>query len=193
MKTTRTAVAALLAAGLLVASAPLYAQKKPKPEHACLGVEVGSKQKLGPKGKDSNELEFENGITSFSATKVLDVDFAIVFSKEIAAQFTNVHVVEFRIYTPQGNLYQSISIPMTSDATKAGQKHRVAGYPDLIPIQILQPITHGLGRGMMAKVTLPVAGTPIVNNSLYGTWSAAAVVEDEVAPCSTPVQFTITQ
>ena len=193
MKTTRTAVAALLAAGALVATAPLYAQKKPKPEHACIGVAVGSKQKLGKNGKDANEQEFENGIVSFSATKVLDVDFAVVFSPQVAAQFTNVHVVEFRLFTPQGNLYQSISIPMTSDAARAGQSHRVAGYPDLIPIQILQPINHGLGRGMMAKVTLPVAGTPIVSNSLYGTWTASAVVEDEVAPCSTPAQFTITQ
>lgn len=190
---TRTAVAALLAAGVLAASMPIYAQKKPKPEHACLGVAIGSKQKLGMKGKDANELEFENGINSFSATKVLDVDFAIIFSQQIAAQFTNVHVVEFRVYTPQGNLYQSISIPMTSDASKAGQRHRVAGYPDLIPIQVLQSINHGGGRGMMAKVTLPVAGTPIVSNSLYGTWTAAAVVEDEVAPCSTPAQFLITQ
>jgi len=194
MRTTRTAVAALLAAALLGGvAAPAHAQKKAFRDKSCLAIVAGSMQKLGKNGKDDKEREFENGASSFSATKVLDLDFAIVFSQDVAAQFTNVHVVEFRILTPNGNLYQSISIPMTSDPSKLGQKHRVAGYPDLIPVQVLQSISHNGGKGMLARVTLPIAGTPIISNSLYGTWTAMALVEDDATPCSTPLRFTITQ
>jgi hypothetical protein len=194
MNSTRTAVAALLAAAVLgFGVAPASAQKKSKADRSCLAIAIGSKQKLSDKGKDDNEREFDKELGAFSATAVLDIDFAIVFSPQVAAQFTNVHVIEFRILTPQGNLYESISVPITSDPSKAGQKHRVAGYPDLIPVQVLQSITRGGGKGMLAKVTLPVAGTPIVSNSLYGTWTALALVEDEIVPCSTPARFTISQ
>jgi len=169
---------------------PLFAAK---PDKRCLAVAVGSKQALTSKGNNDDEREFEGGASSFSATKVLDIQFAIIFSKEIAKQFANAHNVEFRVYTPQGNLYQSITIPITNDPVRAGERHRIPGYPDLVPVQVLQSINHGNGKGMFATVTLPVAGTPIVSTSLYGEWRAEAVVEDEVTPCSTPATFVITQ
>jgi len=164
-----------------------------KPDKSCLAVAVGSKQALSSKGNNDNEREFEGASAMFSATKVLDVQFAIIFSPSVAAQFANAHNVEFRVYTPQGNLYQSISVPITNDPKRAGEKHRVPGYPDLVPVQVLQSINHGGGRGMFATVTLPVAGTPIVSNSLYGRWRAEALVEDEIAPCAQPAMFVITQ
>jgi hypothetical protein len=46
---------------------------------------------------------------------------------------------------------------------------------------------------VFAEVTLPVAGTSIVSNSLYGEWTAEAVVEDEGAACAQPMTFTITE
>ncbi len=174
-----------------VIAAPLMSA--PKADKKCLAVVVGSPQSLSNKGNSAAEREFEGGIATFSATKVLDIEFAIVFAPSVANQFSNAHPVEFRVYTPQGNLYESISVPVTNDKKRAGEKHRVASYPDLIPIQVLQPITHGGGSGWFAHVTLPVAGTPIVSNSLYGTWSAEALVEDEVAPCSQRARFTMTQ
>jgi hypothetical protein len=193
--TMRSLTIAVAAAVLAVAVVPANAAPKPKADKSCLSVNVGSLQALGKSnnGGGNDEREFESGATTFSATKVTDIEFAIIFSPSIAAQFSNAHVVEFRVYTPQGNLYQSISIPITSNPARAGEKHRVAGYPDLIPVQVLTSINHGNGKGMYAKVTLPVAGTPIVSNSLYGGWRAEAVVEDEIAPCSQPAQFTITQ
>lgn len=193
MNTTRTAVAAFAAAALVAGALAPAAFAAPKKDRSCMAVVVGSPQKLGKSGKNLKEKEFENNITTFEATKVQDIDFAIMFSPTVATQFSNVHIVEFRILTPEGNLYQSISIPMTTDATKKGQKHFIPGYPDLVPIQILQPITHGFKNAVFATVTLPVAGTPIVSNSLYGKWTAMALVEDEVAPCSTPATFNITQ
>jgi len=159
----------------------------------CLAVVVGSPQQLGNgNGKGNDEREFESGEVRFAATKVTDIEFAIVFSPPIAAQFKDAHIVEFRVYTPAGNLYESLSIPITTDSGKAGQRHRVPSYPDLVPIQVLKPINHGNGQGLFAKVTIPIAGTPIVSNSLYGTWRAEALVEEQTTACGTPATFTIT-
>jgi hypothetical protein len=195
--TMRALTIAIAAAALVAAAVPADAASKPKADKSCLSVSVGSRQSPGKGNGNGNasddEKEFESGVTQFSATQVTDIEFAIVFSQTVAAQFTNAQVVEFRVYTPQGNLYETISIPITNNPARAGEKHRIAGYPDLIPVQVLTSINHGGGRGMFAKVTLPVAGTPIISNSLYGTWKAEAVVEDEIAPCSLPAQFTITQ
>ena len=174
----------------LAIALPLFAAK---PDKSCLAVAVGSKEALSNKGNNKDEREFEGGVTTFSATQVLDVQFAIIFSVQVSKQFSNAHNVEFRVYTPQGNLYQSITIPVTNDPKRAGERHRVPGYPDLVPVQVLQPINHGKGQGLFATVTLPVAGTPIVSNSLYGEWRAEALVEDEIAPCAQPATFVITQ
>jgi len=187
---TMRTIALLIAVAMAV---PLLADKKPKADKSCLSVSVGSKQALSSKGNNNDEREFEGGGTTFSATKVLDIQFAIVFSPAVAAQFSNAHNVEFRVYTPSGNLYQSISIPITNDPKRAGERHRIPGYPDLVPVQVLQSINHGGGKGMFATVTLPVAGTPIVSNSLYGRWTADALVEDEIAPCAQPAAFVISQ
>jgi len=174
-------------------AAPIV-EAKDKKDRSCLAVAVGSPQKDWSGGRDKDEREFGwPQPPSFSATSVLDIEFAIIFSKTVADQFQQIHVVEFRVYTPQGNLYEAISIPMTTDEKRAGEKHRVPGYPDLVPVQVLQPIRHGNGHGMYAKVKLPVAGTVILNNSLYGSWKAEALVEDEIAACAQPAVFTLTQ
>lgn len=190
----RNVIAAVLAAALLGAAVPAVfaANNNPKANKQCLAVVVGSPQQQLGKGND-DESEFESGIVAFPATKVTDIEFAIVFSQQVASQFTNVHVVEFRVFTPTGNLYQSLSIPITNDPSRAGERHRIPGYPDLVPLQVLKRISHGNGNGFFAKVTVPVAGTPIVSNSLYGTWKADALVEEETAACGTPALFTISR
>lgn len=165
-----------------------------KKDRSCLAVVAGSVQQPWNGGKNDAEKKFGRlEAPEFSAAAVLDVKFAIVFSKKVAEQFSGVHVVEFRVYTPQGHLYQSLSIPMTSDSGLEGQRHPVPGYPDPMPVQVLKPIHRGNGHGMFAEVTLPVAGTSIVGNSLYGDWKAEAFVADEIAPCGQQASFTITQ
>jgi len=191
----RFSTIAALAAAALIAAAPAAVAVNSKPDKHCLAVVVGSPQQLGNGNgqKNDDEREFESGATTFAATNVTDIEFAIVFSPQVASQFSSVHLVEFRVFTPSGNLYESLSLPITTDAKRAGERHRVPGYPDLVPVQVLKPITHGNGNGLFAKVKLPVAGTPILSNSLYGTWKADALVEEQTTSCSTPASFTITR
>jgi hypothetical protein len=192
MMMKRTLFPTLVAVAVLNVAPPALA--KSNNDRSCVAVVAGSPQKPWNGGRDAGEKNYGKiEAPVFSATEVIDVQFAIVFSKSVAAQFSGVHMVEFRIYTPQGHLYESITIPMTTNGRRSGERHRVPGYPDLVPVQVLQSITRGGGQGMFAEVTLPVAGTSIVSNSLYGEWKAEAVVEDEIAACAQPMTFTITQ
>jgi hypothetical protein len=130
---------------------------------------------------------------SFSATQVIDVDFSVVFTPGAANRFGGDHVVEFRVYTPSGALYQSIAVPFSSDAKNRGAQKKLDGYPRAMPTQILQDVTTTAGKGLATSVRLPVAGTPIIQNSLYGKWKAEAYVDGETVSCAKPLEFTITQ
>ena len=46
-------------------------------------------------------------------------------------------------------------------------------------------------RYQTVTTRLPVAGTTIVNNSLYGTWKAEAFFEGERTACAKPRSFVI--
>jgi hypothetical protein len=191
MMIERSLLPIFVAATLLSIAPDAAADKK---DRSCLAVVAGSLQHPWTAGRDNAEKKFGRlDAPVFSAAQVIDVEFAIVFSKKVAEQFSGVHVVEFRVYTPQGHLYQSLSIPMTNDSRLAGERHPVPGYPDPMPVYGLTSIRRGNGQGMFAAVTLPVAGTSIVSNSLYGEWKAEAFVADEIAPCAQRASFTITQ
>ena len=148
----------------------------------CVSVAVGSQEKGGGK--------FE---ATFSATEILDVDFSVIFTPGAVKQFSGDHEVEFRVFTPRGHLYQSITIPFSADESQRGKKKKIAGYPRPVDVQVLESVDFDKKKHMGVKVRMPVAGTMIVNNSLYGSWSAQAYVDGETVPCSKPVQFAITQ
>lgn len=131
--------------------------------------------------------------STFSATQVIDVDLTVLFTQGVANQLSGDHVLEVRMFTPRGNLYQSIAVPFSNDRSKTGQKNSIPGYPQPVAVKVLKETTFQNGRHYGVNVTLPVAGTPILNNSLYGTWTAQAFVDGERLPCSQPTSFTITQ
>lgn len=163
---------------LLFAAAafPLAAQST---AHGCVAVTVGSPQKNGGR--------FD---TAFSATQVIDVDFSIVFTPGAAHQFAGDHLVEFRIYGPRGHLYQSMTIPFSADAAN-GRKVAVPSYPAPLESKTLAPTQYNGAQHMYVAATLPVAGTSIVTNGLYGAWSAQAYVDGDPVACSQAARFTI--
>jgi hypothetical protein len=161
---------------LFAFAAPLFAQSG-----GCTGLVFGSEQKA--RGK------FD---TTFSATQIIDLDLSVTFPPGVANKFTGDHVAEVRIMTPRGHLYQSMSVPFTSDASRKGAAVSVNGYPDKLPLRVLDEVTAGNGKQLRVFVTLPVAGTPIMTNSMYGTWTAQAFIDGEPLACSKPAPFTIT-
>ncbi len=105
----------------------------------------------------------------FSAAEILDIQLQALVSRKL----TGHHSLEFKIYTPKGNLYQSITLQFDADA----------------------PIPEGARRWRRrfqeVNAVLPVAGTSIVTSSMYGTWKVEAFLDGNNRRCSRPRKFTI--
>jgi hypothetical protein len=122
------------------------------------------------------------GHAAFQASKILDVQFEAAFVQRLAGE----HLLEFKVYTPRDKLYQVLTVPFTGNGDTKKMRH-VPGYP--------QPLReHGLrpGAGSRYRVTaiLPVAGTWIMTNSLYGRWRVEAHLDGDPLP-SARETFTI--
>jgi hypothetical protein len=167
-----------LVLAVLTGSASFVAAAEPQ----CVGVTAGS---AAQRGRPATPV--------FSATQVVDVDLDVLFSPAAALRLTGHHVVEVRIYSPKGNLYQSISVPFSFDRTNRPRERRLDDYPE--PVALRTPVarTYNRSRHYGVAVTLPVAGTPILNNSLYGLWTATAFIDGARSACGAPMKFRITQ
>ena len=117
----------------------------------------------------------------FSATKILDLEFHVIFF----GSATGKHALDLKVYTPQGHLYQNISTPI------------VLGPPDEQNTESgpVRSAWRKRRRKKFQKVTVrfPVAGTSIVTHSLYGRWRVEAFLDHERAACSRPRAFYIRQ
>lgn len=174
----------LVTLALVLAATSAFAAggSAPKSTGGCAAVLVGSDQVADGAYQ-----------TSFSATKVIDLDFSMLFAPESGMRFKGTHVLQLRVFTPHGHLYQATSFPFSAEATKKGGKEKIDRYPLPLPVAVLAETTYAKGKYLLVKSRLPVAGTPIVNNSLYGEWRAEAYLDDEVLPCSIPAAFTLGQ
>jgi hypothetical protein len=101
---------------------------------------------------------------SFSARDVLDLELHVAVPSTSPAAGKK---IELKLITPRGHLYQMLSAAAETEASPRRQRFAIV------------------------SASLPVAGTTIVNNSLYGTWRAEAYVEGESAPCAKPRAFEI--
>ncbi len=129
---------------------------------------------------------------TFSATKVIDIDLYALFAQGKFANET--HLLELRIFTPRGHVYQSIMIPFSADPAKKGTKQKVDSYPQPLPIDSLTDVTFLKGtKYLLVHSRLPVAGTPVINNSLYGNWRAEMYLDRDTSPCAPATTFAITQ
>ena len=102
---------------------------------------------------------------AFRATAILDLQFDAVFKQRLAGP----HLLELKVYTPKGKLYQVLTVPFTGGA--APRRRRLAGYPR--PLQERDLKTRGHARHEVSA-QLPVAGTWIMTSSLYGAWRVDA-------------------
>jgi hypothetical protein len=109
----------------------------------------------------------------FSASNLLDLEFWVVLPSASAASANG---IELKLFTPRGHLYQKLSAPFVAPV----HPHAVgAAGPGRRP------------RFLTVTLRLPVAGTTIVNNSLYGTWTAEAYLAGGTSPCTRARGFQI--
>ncbi len=127
------------------------------------------------------------GSRQFSATKILDLDFHVRLRPTPAGE----RLVRIEIETPNGHLFQTLTVPFTSESRRAGTRRAVEGFPRPVEVQLTRPVRGASHATTVVVGRLPVAGTPIVHSSLYGTWVARAYLDDEIEPCGRARAFFI--
>ncbi len=124
--------------------------------------------------------------TAFSATKTTDLTFSVAFQRG----FTGEHLVELRIFTPRGFLYQSMTVPAVIGGTGSGTR-TVQGYPHPLRVKSGPKFSYKGNTLWKVDVPFPVGGTEIGRNSLYGTWKVQAYLDGSQDPCGAATTFGI--
>jgi hypothetical protein len=146
--------------------------RKARPE--CVAIRITSPQQTETKG----------GRGPFSATHILDIRFATLLRRELPGP----HVLALKLFTPRGHLYQTLTVPFTASGQSRGDR-LVDGYPRPMREQETRPVTDQGSTAFELVATLPVGGTAIMTNSLYGEWRVDPQLDG--APCGNSARFEI--
>jgi hypothetical protein len=113
----------------------------------------------------------------FSASSTLDLQFRVTLRRNVASGSR----VELDVLTPQGHLYQRLRAvaALPPPAEPAPRAPMAEARPPAPPAP-------------QAVATLLVAGTAIVNHSLYGEWRVEPRIEGDPRPCAPASRFWIT-
>jgi len=128
-------------------------------------------------------------VPAYPATGILDV----IFEVGVDGVLSGDHLLELRVLTPNGHLYQVLTAPVTADAAKTTSRVRVAGFPYPLQVQHLKPITVAKASASGVVLKLPVGGTLIVSTSLYGLWEVQPFLDRAAAGCAGPIRFQLIQ
>lgn len=160
MRTTNVLLGCTLSL-LVLASTGVTSDRK-SPTNACTVIQVTAPDAPAqPKRKTKKK-------PTFSASSILDLKLEVALSPAVKGQ----HQLDFKVYTPKGHLYQTISATMNAPAASADRRKRESPK-------------------RTASATLPVAGTTIVTSSLYGEWRVEAFLDGERVACGKSLSFVI--
>jgi len=150
----------------------------------CSGVRVtASDRALPPKNM------------TFSSRETMD----LVLRPRMRQDVQGDHLMELKLFTPGGFLYQVIALPFVGATAPSGAQKAAAppsrvvpGYPRPLEVQTLVPVRSSGTRGEYElRARLPVAGTSITLSSIYGTWSVQTFLDGQAEPCGPMTRFTI--
>jgi hypothetical protein len=152
------------------------------PARSCVRIEVSSGASAAPVTRSA----LVPTLPSFSATKVLDLTFTVLFP----AATNGEHLVELRVFTPDSQLCRSMAMPVARNALPNAAR-QVEGYPRPLAQQNLRPVSRGRSLFTAASTTLPVGGTDIVSSGLYGRWRLEAYLDGAEQACAPAAWFTL--
>jgi len=118
-----------------------------------------------------------------SAAITDDVTVTVLFPPALRGD----HMLTLHFFTPRGHLYQSMNVPI-SDTPGL---HQVPGYPRPLPAKVPVPMTVNRQPFRGVRITFPVGGTSITENSLYGSWQILAFLNAAKKACSQPYRMEI--
>ena len=138
--------------------------------------------------------DFESGDTSawgvpfvprYSTVATIDLTVEVGVDGALAGD----HLLTLAWRLPGGGLYQSVAVPFTVAETAgsgtAPPARRVAGYPFPVATRVAhQRSGEAPGGALLVEDRLPVAGTSIVEASLWGEWQLDVRLDDEDAVCA---------
>jgi hypothetical protein len=177
-------VASLVVCSSLLAGSAL-AQAPPR---SCVRVEVSSAQAARPLASSPSPVMTSTIVASpprFSATSILDLTFTVLFPPSIDGE----HLVELRLFTPDGQLYRALAMPVAKGA--ASPMRSVQGYPHPLAQRPLTQVSRGRGLFAAASTTLPVGGTDIVSSGLYGQWRVEPFLDGAEQRCAPASYFVL--
>jgi hypothetical protein len=143
---------------------------------------------------------------TFSSRETLD----LVFRPRLRQGLRGEHLMQLKVITPGGFLYQVITLPFVGAAPEVRERPSrvgsraaspaaaplaprvVPGFPRPLEVQRLLPVTDGTARATYElRARLPVAGTSITLSSLFGTWSVQPYLDGAARACGPATQFKI--
>ena len=152
------------------------------PTRSCVRVEVSTDARSAPLPRPV----LLTNAPVFSATKVLDLNFTVLFPATVEGE----HLVELRVFTPDAQLYRSLAMPVAPNVV-ANAVRNVDGYTRPLAQQPLARVSRGRQRYAAASTAFPVGGTDIVSSGLYGRWRVEAYLDGAKQRCAPAAPFTL--
>ena len=170
------AIVILVAVPTATADQPVAAETESVDSKAA--ASKGPYARVRIEGFDGDQ-HLKNKKSGFSASEILD----IVFKTRLWNCPEGDHLLELKLLTPNGHLYQVLTIPVSVGAkaatAKANKAVKVDGFPKALEVQSIETNMNKATKRHFATATLEVAGTFITTNSLYGMWEVEAFLDGE--------------
>jgi len=174
-------IGTLVALGLVGAEASdAESARRTTRQGSCAAVQVASPQDPSRPARTP----------SFSAARIIDLRITAVLRRP------DTHgIVRFKVFTPRGHLYQTIAVPFVTGPDTAPQARHIDGSTRAVLEQQAQPASAVAGGAAEYRVEaqLPVAGTLITNEGLYGRWTVEPWLDGASGPCIVPKAFLINE
>ncbi len=161
---------------------PANGSEEPQAKAAvgCTGIVVSATRLIFDDGFETGNTSAwgPGALVQFSAIRMLDLNLTVRF----ADGFSGDHLLHLKLLTPKGHHYQTLSVWTTSDPARSESLRRVDGYPRPVAVRLVQ----GAALLLPSEVTVsvPVGGTAITANSIYGMWTAEAYLDDQSEVCA---------
>ena len=121
-------------------------------------------------------------LPTFSATAIVSLNLETLIRR------TDGHgTLYLRIFNPRGNLYQTLTLPYVARAATAGAP--AAPVPGRE--QVAVPVASGRLVRYRVEARLPVAGSTIMTDALYGQWRAEPWLAGGLSACGPGAAFII--
>jgi hypothetical protein len=168
------ALSALVAFGLAgspVAAGPAEAGPRGP---SCVALQVASPQ----------DASRQRRVPEFSASTIIDLRFTALLRGKV-----DHGLLKLKVFTPHGHLYQTLAVPFVAGTGGAPQARHVDGSARSVLEQRAVPAAAGADYRVEAR--LPVAGTLIVSEGLFGRWTVEPWLDEASTPCLAARPFVI--